>query len=397
MIRLHLHISILAITLALQAAAGDDGNLLGPIWGGDDTTDAGSTPATAQKGASISAGTNGSPLGKVVGATLGSSLVGADHVDVYELTITAPNSLSITTQNTPWDTMLYLFKKVVEADGTIWAKPVVANDDISTGVYWSKIQQTQLPTGGYAIPNLTAGEYFVAVTNYPRKALACTRGGSAEMFTFQGSTGLSFPASNPTLPEHGLCDWTVSTATTGGAYDLNLPGGGFVVVAPLGCEDAPLLAPNGPAPFAAVPQLIPFHTVGLESSCGTPGSISAPQWVRLQPCHGTAIINLIPSSSTASPYRFVVFEGVCGQLVPVACGIPSGIASSLTLNADGCHEYIVAFGPLTAAGANPSSTAYSAGILDYRCDPRSPADIDGDGSVGASDLALLLAQWGGPS
>jgi hypothetical protein len=26
--------------------------------------------------------------------------------------------------------------------------------------------------------------------------------------------------------------------------------------------------------------------------------------------------------------------------------------------------------------------------------PSNPADLDGDGSVGAADLALLLAQWG---
>ncbi|MEY2712702.1 MAG: hypothetical protein RL005_924 [Planctomycetota bacterium] len=384
-------LALLAVLLILSPAAADDHGFMGPIWGGDSQEDAGATAPSSQKISLLGASSNGAPLTRVNGSTSTTALLGVDSIDLYEITITNAFTFTVTTEGSTFDTILYLFKKVIGPDGSVSAMPIVANDD-TPGATWSRI--TQPMVGG--IPGLTAGDYFLAVAGYPLRAVGCTREGFApELFVFSTLTGLAFPTTS--TANQPLCDWrTASGASASGSYQINVLGG-VQAYPPNDCLDAPLLG-TGAYPFGDTGiDSESQANVGLSAECGLSGSIQKPTWVRIAPCRGRIAIDVCPNSSGASPYRAVLFDGSCGNRTPVACGVPVPPCNGCTIefDSDGNTEYLLAFGPLNAGVGAP--VVSSAGLLEMRCYPLADADINGDGSVDGLDLGLLLSQWGSGS
>lgn len=387
-----LQASILTALLFLSPASADDQGFMGPIWGGDSQEDAGATAPSSQKISLLGASSNGTPLTRVNGSTSTTALLGVDSIDLYEITITNASAFAVSTEGSDFDTILYLFKKVVGADGLVSALPIVANDDTPTGGAWSRIQQP--PVG--SIPGLTTGEYFLAVAGYPLRAIGCPREGvSPELFSFPSYIALAYPTATTT--NQPLCDWRSSSGTPeSGTYQINIYGG-VTAYPPVDCADAPLIS-TGAYPFGNTGiDATGEANVGLGAACGETGFIQKPTWVRIAPCRGSIIIDVCPNSVAASPYRAILFSGGCGNRTPVACSVPLTSCNGCTIqfNSDGNTEYLLAFGPLNAGAGAP--VVSSAGWLELRCYPLADADINGDGTVDGLDLALLLAQWGGGS
>lgn len=388
-------LACLIVTIAAMSAG--DSPLLGPIWGGDASEDAGSSPKSAQTVSLISASGGATGLTKIVGATTAIGITAPDSVDMYEVQVQDPALFAVSTTEAAFNTMLFVFRRFELPDGSLVAIPIVANDNANQQTTNSSISQ---PAGG-KIPGLTPGRYFIAVApNGARAQGALPSGALTDLFEFQANdgTGLAFPF--PNLVATPLVDWTLTTQE-GGPYEISV-GGGIVAERPAACEGAPILG-IGTHPFGN-PMPFPENAVklGLENICGTPGYIFSPTWFRIGGCDGLVSISLCRTSTGSSPYGLVVFRGGCGNLQPVACaqavigegGGDCAQVLNVSFESQGCSDVIVAFGPrVPPQGGVPIG---GEGFLDIACTPGpQAADLNGDGVVNGVDLCVLLAQWTG--
>lgn len=440
------------LTLTTPGFAGD-GGLAGPIWeegpttgGGGGSKDAGGTPQNSEEVSSPLSGDGGSTLTQVRGKTSESALIRPDLVDLFEIEITTPATFSASTVNvsTGFDTALFLFKKVVYADGTIAARPLVMNDNKS-------VQENRAALSAGVLANAQPGRYFIAVGKSGSMPRAClTAGGSADLFTYTpGSTEVNFASAS----QQGLdlCDW--KNLGTGGDYSISLSG---AIVPRASSADRTIALGAGTYAFQKTSEGDAAATrIGLGEPCGVDNAwIAVPNWFRLDACPaGTVTVRVCPTVSTAS-YQFMVYRMTAGGLDPMACGDPTtgcgGTGATLTWVADGCEEYLVAFGPVTTGALGLGAT--SAGTITITCTPdgatcgggdagscfsnhttpfcdsesccaavcavdsycctvkwdatcvgeahsicapiTQTADLDGNGVVDGGDLALLLTQWG---
>jgi len=389
-------ISSLLVTVLL-AASPDGGSLLGPIWGGDDSEDAGSSSRTSRQIKLGVASSSGVSLTKIVGTTVGLGLAATDSVDMYVVRISDPTEFCVNTEGSSFNTVLWLFRKVELANGDLVAIPVVANDNAFQGVTYSSISQPVQMQGDDGIPGISAGEYFLAVSGRGTRALSCsTGGGYAEIFEFPANdgTGLAFPF--PNQAQSPLCDWSEGS-TPGGDYEVNVCGG-VAADPPRTCAEAPLLT-IGEHPFGS-PEPLPEQpaTLGTQNACGTPGFIVSPNWFRVEGCNGLVTIDICPNGDAASQYGLLVFRGGCGSLTPVACGTLDArcgaSGTTVTFASQGCSDVIVGYGPLSGPGGGGVTGAD--GVITISCQPvQQTADLNGDGAVTGADLCILLSQWTG--
>ena len=403
----------LTLTLAMTSlVAAQDGGLSGPIWGEGPTetgsggsADAGTEPATAQKVASPSSDSGGSSATKINGRTSSStSLLANDTVDLFEILISAPILFEVNTSGSSFDTALFLFRKVINANGVPEAYPVAMNDNAAVSGNtsgYSQIKNTIIPGGGASIPNLTAGTYYLGVSKSGAIPLRCGIDPVyGALFTYAaGSTQLILPSGNQGSLK--LCEWNLASA--GGEYTINLVGG-VTVPRSSSCVSAPVLG-EGTYPFgnAGTADDTEDRRIGLFNVCGISGGwLANPTWFRVAPCNGQLTVRICPTNTAANIYGFVLYRGSCGNLEPIGCGSSasaSGCARGAegTFTVDQCDDLYVAFGPL--AFTSPASVVTSPGAIVIQCaaTPVCPttADINGDGTVSGDDLALLLASWGG--
>ncbi|MEY2712146.1 MAG: hypothetical protein RLZZ217_1754 [Planctomycetota bacterium] len=386
--------AIVALAVVVSLVPTDQ-PLLGPIWGGDSSEDAGATPGSSQSVKLIAASGTSIGLTKIVGATAPLGLTASDTVDMYEVTVDGSSAFAINTGDPSFDTVLYLFRRVELADGTIEALPIVANDNASQQTIGSAIAR---PEGGQ-IPGLTSGRYFLAVAPAGCRPVGILPGGALSgLFEFPANdgTGLAFPF--PNLASTPLVDWTVGEQS-GGPYEVNVAGG-VIAERPTRCEEAPVLGlgshPFGnPMPFPEDPSAL-----GLGNSCGTPGYLFSPNWFRTEACDGTVTISLCVHDADANPYGLIVYRGGCGNLQPVACAESLRDAGdcaqvvSVSFESSGCSDILVAFGPRVLPEGG--DVIGSDGWIDIACTPGPQgADLNGDGVVNGVDLCLLLVKWTG--
>ncbi len=449
------------ISLCLMCAlscpvSAQDGGLAGPIWGegpeengAGGSKDAGASVETSQEVSSALPSSSGGTLTQVRGKTSsGAGLVASDLIDLYRVQITNGSAFSVKTNGSTFDTVVFLFRETLDASGTSVAIPVMMNDDADATATYSQI--------GPGLTSLTAGFYYIGVAKSGAIPLACSKlTGSAQLvalFSYTpGQSGIVFP--NQEGQSLGLCDW--SGSGNGGDYTLSLTG--TVVARSTDCESAITL---GAGTFAfGNPGITELDSarIGLGSACNGAGWIANPSWFRLGACDGETTVSLCPTAAGAK-YTFVVYEGSCGNLSPVACGVPQACSAGITgalasFSADPCRQYLIAFGPIQSVGATliPSSgtitiscapAALSCGdaaagscfsthstpscdsasccsavcaVDSFCCStawdatcrseaftlcapppacPPNNPDLDGDGVVSGGDLALLLSQWG---
>jgi hypothetical protein len=448
---------ILGLLSAAPAAPMGDGELAGPTWdegpqsnGSGGTKDAGATIETAQQVASPLAPASGSTLTRISGRTSLTSLLQADLVDVYEINITTPANFSAKTDGSTFDTAIFLFRRVLDNNGTPQAQPVAMNDDVNDIDTWSQLGGS---TG--ALTGLNAGIHYLAITKTGGLPVGCPGEPSfAPLFTYTpGEKTVYYPSVSQA--SRTLCDWV--SVGEGGDYQINLTGA--VVSRSATCSSAIVLGP-GVYSFSnvGVTSDSEARRIGLNASCGIGGWLASPNWFRLGACDGTVQLNVCPTVTSAE-YGFIVYRGSCGDLEPVACGEQvvcpgKGMGASATFVADPCDDYIVAFGPLTNLA--PGGVTTSAGKITISCSPDAPAcgeaaagscftphgapncdsasccaavcavdpyccevlwdnicvqeayqycapppacppsdpDLDGNGVIDGADLAILLSQWG---
>jgi len=146
----------------------------------------------------------------------------------------------------------------------------------------------------------------------------------------------------------------------------------------------------------------PFNTGGatnsaptIAASCtdGAGSAINKDLWFRyVADCTGTATISTCGAASFDT--RIVVYNAFScptATSTVLACNDDAsgcGTASSLTLNVTQDSLYLVRIGSKSNVGG--------AGTLNITCAPAAqcPADINGSGTVDASDLAAVLGAWG---
>lgn len=363
---------IVLLLIAAPCAAGD-GELAGPIWGegpesngAGGTKDAGATIETSQQVASPLAPSSGSTLTRISGRTSATSLLQADLVDLYEINITNPANFSASTSGSSFDTAIFLFRKVLDNNGVPQAQPVVMNDNVNDVATWSQIGGS---TG--AIVGLNAGIHYLGITKTGGLPIACRGEPSyAPLYTYTpGSKIVVYPSASQA--SWTLCDWV--NIGEGGDYQINITGA--VVSRSADCGSAIVLGP-GLYSFAnvGITSDAESRRIGFGATCGYGNTwLASPNWFRLGACSGAVQLSVCPSTSSAE-YNFVVFQGSCGNLEPVACGDPAvcsggGNGASATFFADPCKEYLVAFGPWTASPAGAVIT--SAGTISITCNPPS--------------------------
>jgi hypothetical protein len=398
---------IFALSIS-SAVFAQDGGLSGPFWGEGPTEtgsggsgDAGTNAGTAQKVASPSAGSGGSIATKIIGRTSTSnSVLTTDTVDLFEIHISSPLAFEVNSLGSSFDTALFLFRKVINANGLPEAYAVAMNDNAAvqgnTSGY-SQIKNTQSPAGGPSIPNLTAGIYYLGVAKSGAIPLRCGVDPLyGQLFTYTaGSTQLVLPSQSQGNLK--LCEWNLAAA--GGEYTINLVGG-VTLRRSSSCDSAPVLG-RGTYSFgdAGTADDTEDRRIGLFNICGIgSGWLANPTWFRVAPCNGELTVRICPTNSAANNYNFVLYRGSCGNLEPIGCGSSSSFCtkgSQSTFTVEQCDDLFVAFGPLSLTA--PTSVVTSPGSIVIQCaeTPVCPpnADVNGDGSVTAEDLALLLASW----
>lgn len=383
--------------------------MAGPIWEEGPTTggsggskDAGALVETSGPVSAPSAGASGGTLTKINGKT-SSGLVGSDSVDMFTIRVNSPSTFHVHTIGTTWDTVLFLFKQVVLSDGSVVAQPVAMNDDTFLGaavVYQSRLQNVQTTgcTSGdcWSIPDLTIGTYYLAVGKYQALPVERSRSGTSPLFTYsQTSTATVLPTAGQSTKR--LNDWT--GASPGGDYSITIVGG-VVVSSSNSCESAPVLGEGIHAFGAASTSDVAENNLGYANLCGSSGvldTIADPVWFRVAPANGTLTIGVCPTSGTGvTPYNFVVFEGGCGALTPVACGdLACATGAAVQIPVSQCDDLFVAFGPWITAGSASWAPRTGSILISVAETPVCPPDPDtnGDGVVDGKDLAAILSNW----
>jgi predicted RNA-binding protein with TRAM domain len=141
------------------------------------------------------------------------------------------------------------------------------------------------------------------------------------------------------------------------------------------------------------PGPVTFTTLGATMSDSVPPPNCEDMFVRdvwlyyIPDCTGTATF----STCTGTDFDTVmaVYGGSCSNLLFLDCndeGCDEFGGSSVTVDVIQGAVYLVQIGGYGDSGS---------GLLTVSCDPAPPSpDLDGDGLVGPSDLALLLGSWG---
>lgn len=443
-------IALVVSLLCVLPAVADDGGLAGPTWDEGGSDKAGASAQTASRTKSVAASdSSGSTVTMILGETGTISLVATlpDSIDLYEIYIFNSQEFDVNTQGSSFDTRLFLFKKVVNADGSLGAIPLAANNNKDSTVEWSRLHNG---TTGGGIPLLTVGAHYLAVTGNSVPTTCPRSQISSELFNFNSDNAaqIILPVVNGELCDwicdgnsvqgncpagqirdcsghccpanwvgDGYCDDGAYTfngvpiflncdqycndggdcGTSNGAtgtYKINVVGG-IRLSRPATCDDAPVLG-EGTYSYSTVNTTAEgsSNNIGLDNICNVDASIRSPTWFQLDACSGETTVKVQPSTTGTAAYGFVVYTGSCGHLHPIACSEQLGTTGRLHFNTDACETYFVAYGPLKPNNS-PENPAAGPGSLIISCIPgQRSADLNGDGLINGSDLALLLSQWG---
>jgi hypothetical protein len=135
--------------------------LAGPVWDIDLEDDAKQTASDAQIITTLHTTTS------IIGRLGGFGLVGADFVDMYQVTITAQTLLSISTAggalggNASFDSQLFVFKRKGGNGNNVRALGLKANNDAAIGNFGSRIGEELDPSSDYTL--LSPGTYYIAI------------------------------------------------------------------------------------------------------------------------------------------------------------------------------------------------------------------------------------------
>lgn len=146
---------LLASTVAANAWAG-------PVWDVDYTEDAGQLAGTAQVITSSLA-----PMINIYGR-LSTGFVTSDFIDMYEIEITSPTLVSISTAggtgggSASFDSQLFIFRRKGGNGNNVRAVALRANNDASSSNHGSRIGSETDPNAEYTL--LSRGFYYLAVT-----------------------------------------------------------------------------------------------------------------------------------------------------------------------------------------------------------------------------------------
>ena len=198
---------MLALLFGCTALAGPDVE--------EGSRDAGGTPPTSKQ-----AKGNGSVL--TMSGALSVGFVQGDIVDMFLVYVPNPANFSARTNssNTPWDTMLWLFKVTFDPAGNpLLAYAVAGNDDDPSGGTLSS--RVFFPVGTTQYP---PGVYAVAITPFKVRPWGLsTQGVPGELFTTTTSGGLFVPTGFGL--ERPLSYWDASsTPVTPGTYKIEMSG-----------------------------------------------------------------------------------------------------------------------------------------------------------------------------
>ena len=203
--------ALAACSLAGQALAG-------PVWELDYTDDAGQLAGTAQVITSSLA-----PMINIYGR-LSTGFVTSDFVDMYQIEITAPTMVTISTAgagggSSTFDSQLFIFKRKGNGNN-VRALAMRANNDASGNDHGSRIGDENDPSVDYTI--LSRGFYYLAITGVGTTAV-----------DNQGIiwSDLSTPGLTVSGNERALHDWTGQGQV--GEYHIRLMAvGGGAIPAP---------------------------------------------------------------------------------------------------------------------------------------------------------------------
>ncbi|MSR28953.1 MAG: hypothetical protein EXS03_05170 [Phycisphaerales bacterium] len=372
-------------------------------------TDAGSTAATA---ATVSAA-SALPITRVRGATSGTALIGApDRVDMFLLK-TGSNpyafkfDMNMVAGGAPqWNARLCLFKKSVVQCGTATGAPVYVTyaRPLATVGRHSQARpfpillgETQLANatgklGDYLAPNT---EYFVAISAYEDFPQGyredCYDNGSVIKF-FQGVSEFGISKASATDMLGHQTGWEGS-GTGGGSYEMPVAG-----VLPLPASTCAI-----PVVVNGAPHSLPFD-YSFAPAVSLPGVSCAPNWPTNRQffyawtpaCTGTGVVKNCGLTAVDTAIEVFAIDpcdsDYCTALTTqsIVCNDQCGEGDSSTVNfpVEAGRQYLVW---MPRVGSNGGFV----GTVNFSCTSSGcSADINGDGTVNAADLSILLGQWG---
>ena len=154
---------LLASAIATHAWAG-------PVWDVDYTEDAGQLAESAQRITSSL-----SPVINIYGRLGGSGFVSSDFVDLYEIEITNPTLVSISTAggdtggSAEFDSQLFIFRRKGGNGNNVRAAALRGNNDAGPGNHGSRIGSETDPNSAYTL--LNPGCYYLAITGVGTNAV----------------------------------------------------------------------------------------------------------------------------------------------------------------------------------------------------------------------------------
>ncbi len=351
--------------------------LAGPDWN-EGGADAGESVGT-QRVVSSSGGLTSA------NSTRGSTSLGllgnGDLVDLIELEINDPLSFKFTPNliGPGFDARLFLFRGGGSTSQPI-GEPLLCVDNANAG--------SNLPafdnTGDHPMSvrfaqmqeSFTPGRYLIAIAGTGMQPVGAS---DNDPVFYMTSTGIG-----PRRSASPQWVWSTPSGATAGQWNFGT--GGVEFIEGDACADAEYVYGASERP---VNNVTATDTAGLIDQCAQTGR---DVWYRLfLDCGGTVRV------STCGTVNFdsviTVYTGTCDALVHVACNDDSagcaGSSSSVEFSGDPCAggEYLVRVGSWT-------TTPGGSGTIKFDCiTPPPSADLNGDGTVNAVDLGILLGQW----
>lgn len=210
------NMSVGPIALSVASATIAGTAIAGPVWELDYTEDAGQLAGSAQIITSSLA-----PMINIYGK-LSTGFVTSDYVDMYQIEITAPTMVSISTAgggggSASFDSQLFIFKRKGNGNN-VRALAMRANNDASATDHGSRLGDENDPSVDYTV--LTRGFYYLAITGVGTTAVDHSNSPIWSDLSAPGLTVSGF--------ERALGDWTGQGQV--GEYHIRLlaVGGGAI-------------------------------------------------------------------------------------------------------------------------------------------------------------------------
>lgn len=377
----------------------------GPDFG--EESDAGGLPPTSK---TISTSSS-RPVGRVSGSTALSALTGdGDRVDMFLLR-TGSDLSQFKFIGPSWGARLTLFKKdtvVCTGGATLTVgRPICTVAKAAVG------QEFPVINGAAPVTGITGGssgalslylqpnsDYYVAVSGVTNRPLCdnapCSSTTTDDVDVFGFATGFGqFLAGDNFRTSYRIARWLDPDGEATGAYAMDTTG---TFTAPAStCREVETVVGN-PAEKSFDFNFAPNVPTGTADVPCAPGFTVTRQFFFLwsPECSGEAEVTTC--GLTGADSAIEVFDvdacsfDTCAAALSasVACNDQCGSSNSsrVTFPASTGSTYLVRLTRLVTSGTQSGTIRFSCSAL-----PPS-ADLNGDGTVNAADLAVLLARWG---